>query len=208
MKKFLLLLLIFLSANVVFALPEDFKIMENSSIVYYSPSLDSWSIESLSDDSLVLNKELLEGTGSYSIYKYSDGNLAFALATGDEFVYDGKLVVVDNNLLKFSKIICENSAFKEIPMERDEIQEMFPEVEIISASWIDEDNKMWIHKPLFKNKTILLLNDTDKFFHSIKTKSKNAQDEHVKGLITISHYGMYRFKHFGERNGRLTFFIR
>ena len=67
---------------------------------------------------------------------------------------------------------------------------------------------MWIHKPIFKKKTFILVNDTDRFFHRITCKSKNTQDPEIKGLFTISRYGIIRFTHFGERDGKLTFYIR
>ena len=67
---------------------------------------------------------------------------------------------------------------------------------------------MWLHKPLFKKKTILLVNDTDRYFHKITCKSKNIQDSEIKGLITIPRYGIIRFTHFGKHKGKLTFYIR
>ena len=67
---------------------------------------------------------------------------------------------------------------------------------------------MWIHKPLFKNKKILLVNDTDRYFNKISCKSKNIQDSKIKGLITISRYGIFKFKHYGQRDGKLIFYIR
>ena len=61
---------------------------------------------------------------------------------------------------------------------------------------------------MLKNKTILLVNDTDKYFHQITCKSKGAQDEEIKGLVTFNRYGIFNFKHFGKRDGKLIFYIR
>ena len=80
--------------------------------------------------------------------------------------------------------------------------------QIFKVSQIDTDNKTWLHKPFGKDKTILLLNDTERFFHQIKCNSTKAQDKNLKGLITFSRYGIYTFKHLGERNGKLIFYIR
>lgn len=208
MKKIFFLLATLFSINTSFALSEDYHVLQNDALAFYSPSTNTWSVEQVYDDSLVLNKKLFEGTGAYSVYNYSDGSLAFALATGDEFIYDGKFIIVDNNLLKFSKLVYNSGSFNEEILNEEEIQSIFPDVEIIKVSWFDEDNMMWLHKPFKKNKTILLLNDTDRFFHRFECKSKNSQDTDVKNLITFSRYGMYKFKHFGERNGRIVFLIR
>jgi hypothetical protein len=102
----------------------------------------------------------------------------------------------------------DNGRFEQVPMEINEVQQLFPDVELFKVSNIDNDGKTWLHKPLFKNKTILLFNDTDRFFHKITCKSKKAQDVDIKGLITFSRYGIYRFKHFGKHKGELVFYIR
>ena len=70
------------------------------------------------------------------------------------------------------------------------------------------EKREYVLEDIGKNKTVLLLNDTDRFFHRFECKSKNSQDEDVKNLITFSRYGMYKFKHFGERNGKIVFLIR
>ena len=208
MKKLFCLLAILFSINTCFALSEDYHVLRDQSLAFYSPSSQTWSSEQIYDDSIVINKKLYEGTGAYSVYNYSDGSLAFALATGDEFIYNGNFIIVDNNLLKFSKLVYNFGSFQEEQLSEEEIQSIFPDIEIIKVSWFDEDNMMWLHKPLKKDKTILLLNDTDRFFHRFECKSKNSQDEDIKNLITFSRYGMYKFKHFGERNGKIVFLIR
>ena len=207
MKKFLTCLLMLISINIAFA-EENYKIIENQEQIYYSPIDNIWSLSKSTDSDLLVNKELIEGNGSYSLYKYSDGSIAFALATDCEIISNGKLVVVDNNLLKFSQIIYYDNKFEQIPISEEEIKNVFFNIEILKISQIDTDNKTWLHKPFRKNKTILLLNDTNKFFHQINCKSKNAQNENIKGLITFSRYGIFTFKHFGERNGKLIFYIR
>ena len=67
---------------------------------------------------------------------------------------------------------------------------------------------MWLHKPLGKQRNLLLFNDTDRCFHSLNTLSKGVQDSEIKGLIKINKYGIIRFSHFGERDGKLVFYIR
>ena len=125
-----------------------------------------------------------------------------------QIINKGKLVVIDNNQLKYSKIIFNGENFEQIPLTDEEINEIFPNAEIFKTSWIDSDNKMWLHKPLFKKRNLILVNDTDKSFYKLSTKSKNVQDPEIRGLITINKYGIIRFKHFGERDGKITFYVR
>lgn len=207
MKRFILLLF-FLGCSSVFAdiNPED--VVQHNATIIYNPIQASWSTEPLDEHSVSYTKNLIEGVGSYSIYNNSDGSLAFALATDCEIVKDGKLIIVDNNLLKYSKLIYEDNAFQQIPLTDIEVSELFPQADIIKVSSIDDDEKMWLHKPFYKKRTILLVNDTEKYFHKISTKSKNVQDENIKGLITFNRYGYFKFKHYGKRNGKLIFYIR
>lgn len=209
MKKVLIIsLFLLMGCNLVLANPNPYDVIYNEYQAIYTPSENSWSAGGIADDSIILTKELVEGAGSYSKYTYNDGTLAFALSTNCEIIKDGKFIVVDNNLLKFSKVIYDGSSFEQIPMSEEEVSQIFDKVELFKISSIDKDNKTWIHKPLFKKKTILLYNDTDRFFHQITCKTKKVQDENIKGLITISRYGIFRFNHFGEHKGKLIFYVR
>ena len=138
----------------VIANPNPFDVIHDGYQAVYVPSEEIWVAGGVADDRIVLTKELVEGAGSYSRYNNSDGSLAFALATDCELIKDGKLIVVDNNLLKYSRIIYDGSSFEQIPMSDEEIQQAFPNAELFKVSNIDNDGKTWLHKPLFKKKTI------------------------------------------------------
>lgn len=208
MKKVLFILFLFLSINLVFANQSSYRIVYDQDKIYYSASQNSWSFEPISDDIITLKKELFEGEGNYSKYYYNDGSLAFSLTTNCEAIANNELIIIDNNLLKFYKLIYENGSFKEIEIREDEVQKTFPQAEVFKLSQIDADDKIWLHKPFLKKRTLLLYNDTGKFFHRITCNKKNAQDKDIKGLITFSKYGAYRFKHYGKYNGKLFFYIR
>ncbi len=208
MKKFLISLFLLMGCNLVLANPNPYDVIYDEYQAIYTPSENSWSAGGIADDSIILTKELVEGAGSYSKYTYEDGTLAFALPTDCEIIKDGKFIVVDNNLLKFSKVIYDGESFEQVPMTEEEVRQAFEEVELFKVSSIDSDNKTWLHKPLFKKRTILLYNDTDRFFHQINCKSKNVQNLDIKGLITFTRYGIFRFNHFGEHKGKLIFYIR
>lgn len=207
-KVFLSLLLLFFSIS-AYAEESLHNAVMNDEKIIYTESDASWVKESASaNGDFILKKTLVEGVGSHSIYRYNDDSLAFALATEYEFVCNGKLVIVDNNLLKYYKLIYDGEQFLQVELTEEELKEIFPEAEIFKISQIDSDNKIWLHKPFLKTKTLILVNDTEKFFHKFSTKSKNIQDPEIRGLITISKYGRIKFTHFGERNGKIIFYIR
>lgn len=214
MKKFLLILLSLFLINFSFVYAEENieeipnNFINHNDKIFYSELNNTWHTELLEDENLVLKKTLYEGAGSYSIYNKEDGSLAFALATDCELINNGKLIIVDNNVLKYYKLEYNNGSVEQIELTDEEIQEIFPQAEIFKLSQIDSDNKIWLHKPFKKQRTLILVNDTNKFFHGITCKSKNVQDPEIKGLIKISRYGIIRFTHFGEYKGSLTFYIR
>lgn len=208
MKKILLILLSFLFSATAFAEENIHNAIYNNDKVFCSVLDSSWATVGIGEGKLVLIKQLDEGTGSCSIYNYEDGTLAFALATDYELINNNKLIVIDNNLLKYYKIVYNGQSFEQIPLTENEIKELFPQAEIFKISWIDSDDKMWLHKPFLKQRTLILVNDTDRCFHKLNTNSKNVQDSEILGLITINKYGRIKFSHFGERDGKLVFYIR
>lgn len=208
MKKVLLSLLLFSFSSTVFADDNTLNLIKNEDKVFYSQENSIWLKEPETNNEQILTKTLFEGAGSYSIYNKEDGSLAFALATDCELINNGKLIIVDNNILKYYKLEYNDGSIEQIELTDEEIQGVFPEAEIFKLSQIESDNKIWLHKPFRKERTLILVNDTDKFFHGINCKSKNVQNPEIKGLIKISRYGIIRFTHFGEYKGSLTFYIR
>lgn len=208
MKKVLLALLLLLGINLAFAEENIHNLVLDGDKIIYQPSNEIWVSESDLEDQTAYTKKLYEGDGGYSLYSKADGSFGFISTTSCEILKNGKLIIVDNNLLKYSKLIVEDGRFVQIPLTDEEINELFPNVEILKISTIDSDNKMWLHKPLFKKKTILLVNDTNRYFHKITCKSNDVQDDDIRGLITVSRYGIIRFTHLGEYKGKLTFYIR
>lgn len=208
MKKIFLSLLFSCFAGIVFAQDNIHNAVYDGSKIYYSPLNQTWSFESTETDDLVFTKKLIEGDGGYSIYNKEDGSFAFVLNTDYELINNGKLIIVDNNLLKYYKLIYDGTNHEQIELTDEEINSIFPDAEIYKISSIDSDNKMWIHKPFLEDKKFILVNDTDRFFHRINCKSKDVQDIEIKGLFTVSKYGIIRFTHYGERNGKITFYVR
>lgn len=208
MKKFCFLILAFFISIQSFASSESFDYVSDGQQITYDSIKDFWTIGGLNEYDLVLYKKLYDGPGSYSQYLDADGKKIFTLKTDVEFVKNGVLYAIDNNEFGYYRIIYDGQGFVEEPLSYGEIQELFPDAEIISLALIDDDNKMWIHKPIGEKKKLLFLNDSDKFFHKLTPNCIEAQDENIKGLITISRYGVYRFRHYGQRDGKLTIYVR
>ena len=155
MKKICFLLLAMFIFLPVFADIEDFDYVDDGQQITYNQYNDFWTIGGVNEDDIVLYKKLYDGAGSYSQYLDSDDKIIFTLTTNLEFVKDGVLYAINNDEFKYYRIVYNGQSFEEIPLSYGEIQELFPDVNIISLTLIDDDNKMWIHKPIGQKKKIL-----------------------------------------------------
>lgn len=186
----------------VFALD---PVYENDKVIYDTKT-KCWSKEE-NKEGIILYKKTSSGTGSYSIYYYKCDKPAFQSGSNFEFIDDKKLIAVDNASLKYSKIIFDGSKFIQIPLEIEELKTIFPDVKIIKISRF-KNNKLTIKKPLFKKKTVLLVNDTDEFFHKYFVSPESSANKNIKGLITLSKkFTKVKFCHLGEKDG-LTIYIK
>lgn len=186
----------------VFALD---PVYENDKVIYDTKT-KCWSKEE-NKEGIILYKKTSSGTGSYSIYYYKCDKPAFQSGSNFEFIDDKKLIAIDNASLKYSKIIFDGSRFIQIPLEIEELKMIFPDVEIIKISRF-KNNKLTIKKPLFKKKTVLLVNDTDEYFHKYFVSPESSANKNIKGLITLSKkFTKVKFCHLGEKDG-LTIYIK
>lgn len=216
MKRFLLVLLSLFLINFssVFAeenieTPNDYDAIHNIYQAVYNPETNIWTAGGVVDgEEIVLTKKTIESATTYSQLFYPDEKLALTLTSDFEFIKNGKLIGVDNNNLKFNEIIYNGEYFEEIPLSLLEIQKLFPDTEILRLSQIDADHKLWIHKPLFKKKEFLIVNDSNKSYYKLTPKIKRLQKSEIKCLITIPTYGFYTFTHFGEYKGKIKIYVR
>lgn len=186
----------------VFALD---PVYENDKVIYDTKT-KCWSKEE-NKEGIILYKKTSSGTGSYSIYYYKCDKPAFQSGSNFEFIDNKKLIAVDNASLKYSKIIFDGSKFIQIPLEIEELKTIFPDAEIIKISRF-KNNKLTIKKPLFKKKTVLLVNDTDEYFHKYFVSPESSANKNIKGLITLSKkFTKVKFCHLGEKDG-LTIYIK
>lgn len=109
-----------------------------------------------------------------------------------ELNLNNKTISYNPDTLKF----FENS----ITLSKEEVQELFPDYQIILISKFDKNKKYTIKNSLFKSKKILLLNDDTRTFHNFfvyPISSRNEIQEYkngeIKSLITI----------YGKKNARL-----
>ncbi|MBQ8634877.1 hypothetical protein IJ425_01830 [bacterium] len=109
-----------------------------------------------------------------------------------DFNINDKTITYNPDTLKFQ----ENS----ITLSKEEVQELFPDYQIILISKFNKEKKYTIKNSLFKSKKILLLNDDTRTFHRFYIYPESSRDEfqdykngEIKSLITI----------YGKKNARL-----
>ena len=212
LKKFILFFFLSLISTPLVYSNEDINQSEDICNIHqavYNPNTQSWTTNEVKDDNeIILTKKTFEGASTYSQLFYPDERLALTLTSDFEFIKDGMLVGVDNNNLKFNQIIFNGEYFEEIPMTVQEVQKLFPNLEIIQLSLIDSDHKMWLSKPFFKKKDFLFINDSNKSYYKLTPRMKSLQKNDIKGIITIPFFGFFTLDHYGEYKGKIRIYVR
>ena len=113
-----------------------------------------------------------------------------------DFNLNDRLITYNQDTLKF----YENS----ITLSKEEVQELFPDYQIILISKFNKEKKYTIKNSLFKSKKVLLLNDDTRTFHRFFVYPESSRDEfqnfkkgEIKSLITIYGKKNVRLKHEG-----------
>ncbi len=205
MKKALLisfLSLIFFGMNSALA----YDSVENNYEVTYSPKT-GWSFSSSDKSKITLTRKIVDGSGGYSEYYYDDGTLAVTLNSDYEFIFENNLICVVNSNFKYYKLIKNSDRFKIVALTIPELREIFPNTEIIKISQFTND-QIIIKKPPFKDKNVLLLNDTNKYFYKYSLNPNYIQDENIKGLLHINNYGEFEFSHYEDEKEKLKIIVR
>ena len=124
------------------------------------------------------------------------GLLLSVSAFAYEFNVGEKTITYNPDTLKF----YENS----VVLSKDEVQEMFPQYQIILVSKFDKQRKYTLKNSLFKSKKVLLLNNDTRTFHNFFIYPTSSRDEfqefkngEIKSLITIYGKKNVRLKHEG-----------
>ncbi len=205
-RLIILFSIIFLGMQMTQAYEFD-SIKENEQAVY-STQTKIWNKGGMTDDRIVLTKKMSPGSGGYSEYYYSDGKIAVPLTSNFEFIFNGRLIAVNNADLEINEIVYENGAFSEKSLPVEEIQKIFPDTEIIKISQF-QNGKITIKKGWFKEKTVLLLNDTDLTFYKYSYRPNNdIKNPYITGLITLKKRGKITFSHYGDKEDMLTIYVK
>ncbi len=193
MKKFILILTILL-----FGIPSfsaDIKPVLNNTELLFSPNDNIFSIGAPTDNKISISKKTSTGTGNYSIYTYNNNETM--LGSDYEFLFNGRLIACHNAALKLFEVIYNGKNFEEKQLTDAQIQEIFPDAEIIKISQFNQDKKLTVKKHFLEKKNFLLLNDTDKYFHKYSFHPQSVKFTPVAGLFKASSIGKITFSHFG-----------
>ncbi len=196
MRKILLLLSLFLTTSLLANAYEG--IYENSQVIY-NPTTKHFSAKGDAPSRIVLTKKTSSGTGSYSEYYAPNGKLVLMTGGNFEFIDDGRLISVHNAELKFFKIVFEDGEYKEIELDENEVQKLFPDSKIIKISDFI-DNKYTLHKTFLKKKKILILNDTNQNFYKYSWNLKSCTDKEITGHLTVRYPITLKFSHFNDNS--------
>lgn len=196
MKNLIIILGILLMCSPVFA--GDMEPVLNNTKLFYSPKSNLFSIGKSNDGDISISKKTSTGTGNYSIYSFSDNNEPTMLGSDYEFVFNGRLITCHNAELKIYELVYNGKNFEEKQLTDAQIQEIFPNAEIIKISQFNQDKKLIVKKHFLKKKDFLLLNDTKEYFHKYSFHPQSVKISPVGGLFKASSIGKITFSHFGQ----------
>lgn len=196
MKNLIIILGILLMCSPVFA--GDMEPVLNNTKLFYSPKSNLFSIGKSNDGDISISKKTSTGTGNYSIYSFSDNNEPTMLGSDYEFVFNGRLITCHNAELKIYELVYNGKNFEEKQLTDEQIQEIFPNAEIIKISQFNQDKKLTVKKHFLKKKDFLLLNDTKEYFHKYSFHPQSVKISPVGGLFKVSSIGKITFSHFGQ----------
>lgn len=211
MKRLVLSLMIFcamaVSANASEVLNIPYKnIKEEQKIKVEN---DTWTDKVSRRDNDYIIKFTSEGTGNYSEYYSSKGDLYFNSGTQYEFIYKGDLIGYSNHDLKFYSYTPSGRSAEKRELTEEEIQAMFPDFKIVKISEFSQNTNSLKVKKDKRNLKLILLNDTDKYFYHYSFTSGNSKFETypLRGFLNIAKKGMIQFAHFGENTESNPWYI-
>ncbi len=180
----------------------EYQPVEVNTEVVYSPVLNAWSSSDSNTDSVVFTRNMQSQTGSYSFYTYGDKELK--LSSDFEFIFNLRLIGVDNEKFKFYETIYKECKFEEKLLSYEQVQEIFSDVDVIKLSDFNKDTYTILSNN--EPKTILIYNDTEFNFRSYFVKPNEcAADKNIKPLINLPKKGKVTISHI--TNGKDKEFI-
>ena len=213
MRRFFVSLAIFLCGLVISSaeakdiLSIPYKNIKESAKVKFSDGIWSTKVDKKDFDYFV--KFISDGTGSYSEFFKSSGAFAFTTGCQYEFIYNGSLIGYSNQDLKFYEFMYIDGELTKRALADDEINELFPDFEIIKISEFSPNTNSLKIKKTRKNFKIIIFNDTDKNFYHYSFTSGNAKFKTypLAGFINVTKKGMIQFSHFGDNTDNNPWFV-
>ena len=160
-----------------------------NSKIYYNVDTCKWSSNQFGT-TIEFVKQLTLGNNSYSGY-VSDG-LNYDSNSTKEFFHNGDLIGYNKNSLKFHRIHYIDDRISLERLSEKEIQELFPNAEIIRVSNF-KDNYIKLKRSPFKQKTYLLINDTNLMFYNYGFENLDNTEEGFVSVFTPKKFGKYCF---------------
>ena len=205
MKKIYLLLFFMFFICQIKSLAIDYIPVEINSKIVYSREGNLWSVNEKNKEGIVFQRTISSGTGSYSIYTH--GSEILNLKSNFEFIFNSRLIGVDNENFKFYEIVYNNDKFEEKLLSCEHVQEIFSDIDVIKLS----DFKKNIYTILGNNeeKNILLYNDTDFYFHKYFVKPEDSvADKNIKAMIKLPKKGKVCITHLGGNDKQFVIKVK
>lgn len=199
MKKLILLATIALCVNSAFAYNYNEAIIQNQikdkQVINFCPKTQTWNTKCT--DNYTLTHRYTIGSGGYSEYVFN--GKTFDTDTCYEFLKENELIGYNPYKLKFVNLKFTPNGFTKTELSEQQVQALFPNVEFIKISQF-KNNTITVYKPLFKTKTFMLLNDTDREFYKYQFEHYKNQTELIHGIFEPKFARTYTYSHFGSRD--------
>ena len=179
--------------------------IDNNSQVVYSPYSGVFTDGGIAEDRIVLTKHSADENNSYPKYTYKDKEIQ--LNSDFDFLYNEKLYGIDNKNLKYYQITYDKVKFTEKQLSYEQVENAFKGYDVVKIS----DFKDGMYRILngYKDKEILLYNDTDKSFENYSVKpEKFSPDKNINGLIKLPYWGKVIFSPDTKSENQETYTIK
>lgn len=188
MKKFIKFLIVYILCYGLSSYAFEYNGVYDTQKIIYSPSALMWSQTSSGKNDISFIKNT--SSGNYSHYVSNCAEVG--LNSNFEFIYDGRLIGVDNSNLKYYEIEYQNNELIQQLLSYEQIQEIFSDIDVIKLSDFKRGTYTIINHS--ENKMILLFNDTEDCFDKyFITPEKSIACKDIKGLIKLPRRGKITF---------------